>query len=229
MNRTRLETCLAVALLIYGMIASTVAAEEMKPINIELPEPFWGCSLFYGAIPPNFEPRNYNKRPAFLAPKSAAIISRGKPVTASAAPTVGKLSHIVDGDKEYKELTENNVVQLPKGKQWVQIDLEQSSVLFAVVIWHFHGGDNRIYFDFVVQVANDPEFKSDVTTLYNNDYANSLGLGAGGDKTYIDDHKGRLIDAKGTEGRYLRIYGNGNSRNEFTHFVEVEVWGKKIE
>ena len=76
-----------------------------------------------------------------------------------------------------------------------------------------------------VQVSDDPEFASGVTTLYNNDHDNSSGLGLGKDKEYIETNEGRLIDAKGAKGRYLRFYSNGNSTNELNRYVEIEVYG----
>ncbi|HOF41528.1 MAG TPA: hypothetical protein PLD73_15770, partial [Candidatus Hydrogenedentes bacterium] len=79
--------------------------------------------------------------------------------------------------------------------------------------------------DFVVRVANDPDFTQDVVTLYNNDHDNSAGLGAGTDKEYVESNEGRLVDGKGAEARYVRLYSKGNTSNERNNYVEVEVWG----
>jgi len=35
-----------------------------------------------------------------------------------------------------------------------------------------------------------------------------------------------LIDAKGANGRYVRLYSNGNTTNKLNDYIEVEVWGK---
>ena len=91
-------------------------------------------------------------------------------------------------------------------------------------IRHFHAGA-RVYFDVVGQVADDPAFKEGVVTVYNNDFDNSSGLGQGEDNEYIDNSDGRLIDAKGVKGRYVRFYSRGNSDNAFNNYVEIEVWG----
>ncbi|HOQ88675.1 MAG TPA: hypothetical protein PLX03_00915, partial [Candidatus Hydrogenedentes bacterium] len=80
--------------------------------------------------------------------------------------------------------------------------------------------------DVIVQVSDDPEFKEGVKTLYNNDIDNSAGLGVGQDKEYIENYKGRLIDAKGVKARYIRLYSNGNTADDRNHYVEVEVWGR---
>ena len=64
------------------------------------------------------------------------------------------------------------------GKQWVQIDLEQPADLSAVVVWHYHA-EGRVYHSVVVQISDDPEFEKDVKTVFNNDFANAPGFGAG--------------------------------------------------
>jgi RNA polymerase sigma factor (sigma-70 family) len=198
-----------------------IVARNMEPIHIELPEAFFGGTpLDYWG--PNLEEPDYKARAPFLAPLGTARISLGKPVTASSEPTMGVLRQLTDGDKDYAK---TSLVELPEGLQWVQVDLEAARSIYAVLVWHFHEG-NRVYFDLVVQLSDDPDFKEGVTTLYNNDYDNSAGLGVGEDKEYIESNKGRLIDAKGVQGRYLRIYGKGNTANNFSHFIEVEVWGK---
>ena len=73
-------------------------------------------------------------------------------------------------------------------------------------------------------------FQKDVKTVFNNDYANALGLGAGKDLEYIDDYRGKVVsvkDAKGgpVRGRYVRLHSNGNTSNDQNHYIEVEVYG----
>jgi hypothetical protein len=114
---------------------------------------------------------------------------------------------------------------LKPGKQWVQIDLGEEANIYALLIWHFHSQE-RVYFDVVAQVSDDPSFAKDVTTVYNNDGANELGLGAGKDLDYIESFLGKLVDAKGVKGRYVRLYSKGNTTDKLNHYIEVEVWGK---
>src|SRR5690606_36405720 len=202
--------------------AATAPAEEQAPHPIELPQPaFGGTPLnYYG---PNLEPQSFKKRPPFMAPKGTELVSRGKKVTASAEPTMGKLEQITDGDKEAGE---SSLVELPPGDkgQWVQIDLGQEYHIAAILVWHFFAYD-RVYHDVVVQVASDPDFTQDVTTVYNNDIENDLGLGAGKDKEYIESYEGRLMDAKGAKGRYVRLYTRKNTNDAANHYIEVEVFG----
>jgi len=200
--------------------AETGGAQEA--LEFELPEPYYGGTVI-SYWSPKLEATVYKDRKPYFAPKGTTVVSRGKAVTASTAPTVGELTEIVDGDKEFGK---TSLVELPAGTQWVQIDLGATCDLYAILLWHFHEGA-RVYFDVIGQVSDDPEFKTGVSTIFNNDFDNSSGLGQGEDNEYIDNSDGRLIDAKGFKGRYIRFYSRGNSDNDFNNYVEIEVWGKK--
>ena len=78
----------------------------------------------------------------------------------------------------------------------------------------------------IVQVASDPDFITGVATLYNNDDDNSAGLGVGRDMHFVETNEGKLVDAKGTSARYVRLYSNGSNANDLNHYIEVEVFGK---
>jgi hypothetical protein len=110
------------------------------------------------------------------------------------------------------------------GKQYVQIDLKSPNQLNAILIWHYHS-QARVYRDVVVQVSEDKDFVSGVTTIFNNDHDNSSGLGVGRDKEYIETAEGKLIDPRGVRARYVRLWSNGNTSNDMNHYVEVEVYG----
>jgi hypothetical protein len=164
-----------------------------------------------------------SKAPEFLVPEGTTLLSKGKPVTSSDAnPIIGDLTLITDGDKDAGE---GYFVELLDGKQWVQIDLQKSDTISAVWVWHFHS-QKRAYHDVVIQISDDPEFKTGVTTVYNNDYDDSSGMGKGSDNPYVESRFGLLVDGKGTKGRYVRLYSKGNTSNEMNHYIEVEVWGK---
>ena len=95
------------------------------------------------------------------------------------------------------------------------------------MLWHFHK-QPRVYYDVIVQVSDDPDFVSNVQTVFNNDLDNSSGQGIGTDKNYIETVEGKLIDAKGVQGRYVRCYSNGNTNNDLNHYIEVKVFGKPV-
>jgi hypothetical protein len=166
--------------------------------------------------------------PVFNVPEGTTLLSAGKPVTSSDTdPIIGSLDLITDGDKDAGE---GYFVELLDGLHWVQIDLEESADINAVWLWHFHS-QKRAYHDVIVQISDDPEFKTGVTTVYNNDYdesAKDLGLGKGADNPYVESRFGLVVDGKGTKGRYVRLYSNGNTSNEMNHYIEVEVYGKPL-
>ncbi|MCJ7697428.1 MAG: discoidin domain-containing protein [Thermoplasmata archaeon] len=164
-------------------------------------------------------------RPPFLAPEGTVNVALGKPVTSSdKMPIIGELEMVTDDDKEAGD---GSYVELGPFLQWVTVDLGAVHNIYAIVMWHFHK-QPRAYIDVILQVSNDPDFKTDVKTLFNNDDNNSSGFGAGNDYNYIETSEGKLIDAKGVQGRYIRSYSRGNSDNELNHWIELAVYGISI-
>jgi hypothetical protein len=53
-------------------------------------------------------------------------------------------------------------------------------------------------------------------------------MGIGKDLAYIETYEGRLIEAKGAKGQFVRVYTNGNTTDEVNHFTEVGIWGKPV-
>ena len=165
------------------------------------------------------------KAPELLVPEGTTLISQGKLVTGSEeSPLIGELSMVTDGDKQAGE---GYYVELSSGTQWVQIDLGQSAEVAAVWVWHFHS-QKRAYNDVVIQVSDDADFKTGVSTIYNNDYDDSSMLGKGSDSPYVESRFGMLVDAKGAKGRYVRLHSQGNTSDEMNHYIEVEVYGKTL-
>ena len=215
-----LPRCLAA--LVSTIVATAALAQNQVVLKTQLPPP-----LFVGTPAPlnipNLEPPTKGKRPDFLVPAGTINLARNKKVTSSDTnPDSGTLDMIVDGDKDGSE---GSWVELGPGKQWAQIDLAKNANIYAILVWHYHS-QARVYRDVVVQVSDDPTFRSGVTTVFNNDIHNDLGLGVGKDLNYIETYQGKLIDAKGVKGRFVRLYSNGNTSNKLNHYIEVEVWGK---
>lgn len=164
-----------------------------------------------------------SKAPEFLVPEGTTLLSKGKKVTSSDTdPIIGSLDLVTDGDKQAGE---GYFVELLDGLHWVQIDLEKTSDISAVWLWHFHS-QKRAYNDVIIQISDDAEFKTGVTTIFNNDYDESAKMGKGADAPYVESRFGKLVDGKGTKGRYVRLYSSGNTSNEMNHYIEVEVFGK---
>ncbi len=217
MNRL-LMTALGVAALAGS---ATLAAEETKPLQLEFPPPKVTSTPAPIKLP-NLEPPR-TPQPEVLVPAGVTNLAAGKTVTSSDPyPIIGDLTLVTDGEKESED---GFYVELGEDLQWVQIDLEQASELFGIAVWHYHA-QARAYLDVVVQVSDDPEFKTGVTTLFNNDHDNSSKLGRGSDPAYVETNRGRLIAAKGTVARYVRLYSHGNSSDGLNHYIEVEVFGR---
>lgn len=192
--------------------------EELK---LKLPKP-----MFIGT-PTNLRSANLETvtgkpRGPFYVPKGTVLVSAKKKVTSSdMQPVIGELDMLNDGEKAGGD---GYFIELGPGPQWVQIDLGAPHALHAILAWHYHS-QARVYRDVIVLVSNDATFKTGVATVYNNDHDNSSKLSAGKDKEYIEVAEGRLFDPKGATGRYVRLYSNGNTTNDLSHYVEVEVYG----
>ncbi len=170
---------------------------------------------------PNLKPAA-SKAPEIQVPVGTVLLSKGKPVTASDDfPIIGDLPYITDGEKEAGE---GYFLELANGLQWVQIDLEQEAAIQALWVWHYHS-QRRAYHDVIIQISNDPEFATGVTTIFNNDFDNSASLGTGSDSPYIETQYGLLVPVAGVKGRYVRLYSQGNTSNDMNHYIEVEVFG----
>ena len=196
-------------------------SNELVPLKVEYPKP-----LFTGTPRPtglrNLEPAG-RRAVDVLVPKPTVLLSRHKHVTASdTLPVIGELGLVTDGDKTG---TDGTVLELGPGLQWLQIDLGETALIHAVAVWHFHA-QARVYHDVVVQLSDDREFKRGVKTIFNNDDDNSARLGRGSDRSYVETNRGRVIDARATEARYVRLYSNGNTSDELNHYCEVEVFGE---
>ena len=204
----------------FALATTASAADGKIPLKVESPKP-----LFAGTPRPislaNLEPAGI-KRPDIMVPADTKLLSKGKKVTSSdALPVIGELTFLTDGDKTG---IDGAYVELGPNTQWVQVDLGASATIAAVAVWHFHS-QARVYHDVIIQISDDAEFKKGVTTIFNTDDDNSSKLGKGADKSYVETNTGRVVDAKGTPGRYVRLYSNGNTSDELNHYCEVEVFG----
>jgi len=227
--RMRLCVCIGLVvagLLLCGALAGAARAAEggkegLEELKIELPLPMFRGTPKELKLTEHIEKPSGKPRPPFMAPKGTKNVALKKPVTSSdEAPIIGELAQVTDGDKKGSD---GSYVELGPGRQWVQIDLQEKFNIHAILVWHFHG-EARIYHDVVVQVADDPDFITNVRTVYNNDYDNSSGLGIGKDLEYLESYEGRLIPCKDITARYLRLYSKGSTANDMNHYTEVEVY-----
>ncbi len=192
------------------------------PLPIVLPKP-----MFVGT-PTNIKVANLEKgtgkpRPPFYAPAGCVNLAAGKIVSSTdELPIIGEIEMITDGDKE---AVDGSYVELGPFQQHITIDLEKECEIYAVLVWHYHL-QGRVYYDVIVQTADDADFITNVKTLFNNDIDNTSGLGIGQDMHYVETSDGRLVDGKGTRARYVRLYSNGSNASGLNNYIEVEIWGK---
>ncbi len=197
---------------------------QFVPLKIDLPRPMFVGTPQDNRVPHLERPRN-KPRPPFLAPPGTMNVARGKPVASSdSEPVIGTLDMITDGDKNGGG---GSFVELGPGPQHITLDLRTRHELYAIVVWHFHQYP-RVYLDVIVQVSNDPSFRTGVTTVFNNDADGSMDLGAGADLNYTETNEGRLIDTKGVQARYVRLYSHGNSSDDLNQYIEVEAYGRPV-
>ncbi len=196
---------------------------NMVPLMLKLPAPAFKGTPKDIQLSSYVEPLSDKPRPPMMVPAGLKNVAKDAKVTCSDKnATPDALAKIVDGDKE---ASEQSIIYLRKGTQWVQLDFGAPQEIFAVVIWHAHNSA-KVYHDVIVQVADDQDFIQNVRTVFNNDQDNTSGLGVGTDREYFETHEGKLIDAKGVKARYLRCYSKGSTESALNEYTEVEVYGR---
>lgn len=222
MNLTfRLTTPALATALLTGALALNASAQDKEALVLQLPAPTLKGTPEQLPTGTNIEP-NSDKAPAPMQiAKGAKNVALGKTVTTSVKPfSETQPDAITDGKKEAFDY---DTVEMKKGTQWVQVDLGASYKIEAVAVWHDHRYI-QVMHDVIVQVSDDPEFKTGVTTLFNNDTDNSSGLGVGTDREYFERHYGRVIDGKGAKARYVRGYTKGSHLSALNCWQELEVY-----
>jgi hypothetical protein len=216
---------IAVANLVFTPASPAAdAAGDTVPLVIKLPAP-----AFKGT-PKDVQTNSYTEpydptkpRPLMMVPSGLKNLATGSKLTCSDKNvTADSLSKLTDGDKD---ASDQSIIFLRKGTQWVQMDLGSPQEIFALVIWHAHNMA-KVYHDVIVQVADDPDFIENVRTIFNNDQDNTSGLGVGTDREYFECFEGKLINAKGVKARYVRFYSKGSTESALNEYTELEVYGR---
>lgn len=206
-----------------GGFANTVLAQDAatkEALVLELPAPTLKGTPEQLPEGPNIEPNSDKPRPALLVPKGVKNVGLNKPVTTSVKPFTGEVEQLTDGKKEAMDF---DTVEMKKGVQWIQVDLGVPFNIYAIAIWHDHRYIQVIH-DVILQVSDDPEFKTGVTTVYNNDTDNTAGLGIGADREYFERQFGRAFDAKGVKARYVRSSSKGSNLSALNCWQEIEIY-----
>jgi hypothetical protein len=219
MNRNLPKPLLIAACAVVLLVASTRAADTV-PLALDLPTKTLKGTPEDLPSGPNVEPLSDEAPPAIQVPKGVVNVAAGRPVTSSVSPYLGEIKIVTDGKKEPSD---DDAVEFRKGTQWVQVDLGEPQAIHAIAMWHDHRYVQVMY-DVILQVSDDPEFKTGVTTLYNNDTDNSSGLGVGTDREYFETKFGRVVPVKGVKARYVRGYSRGSNQSGLNCWQELEVY-----
>ncbi len=197
-------------------------AAGMVPLKLKLPDPVFAGTPKDAPSGVDIEPMP-TKPASPMVPADVRNIAPGKKISSSDKSVAsGGLGKLTDGNKE---ATEDSVLLLRKGLQWVQFDLGAPQEIFVIALWHAHD-IAKVFRAVIVQVADDADFTVNVRTLYNNDRDNSAGLGAGMDKQYFETYMGKVIEAKGVKARYVRLYSHGSTDSAMNEYTEVEIYGR---
>src|SRR5215471_10195809 len=203
--------------------APAAASGELVPLMLKLPPPAFKGTPKDLQLSSYVEPLSDKPRPPMMVPPGLKNVAPGKKLTSSDKnATASVLEKITDGDKE---ASDQSIIFLRKGTQWVQMDLGAPQEIFAIVIWHAHN-TAKVYHSVIVQLSDDPDFLKDVRTIFNNDQENKSGLGVGTNREYFETFEGKLIDAKGAKARYLRFYSKGSTESALNEYTEIEVYGR---
>lgn len=211
---------LSALLFVTATVTSCADSPAKEALALQLPAPTLKGTPEQLPAGPNIEANSDKPAPAFMIGKGAKNVALGKPATSSVKPFTGEMEQITDGKKEAFDY---DTVEMKKGTQWVQVDLGESFTIEAIAMWHDHRYI-QVMHDVIVQVSDDPEFKTGVTTLFNNDTDDSSGLGVGTDREYFERHFGRVFDGKGTKARYVRGYTKGSHLSALNCWQEIEVY-----
>src|SRR5947209_274230 len=139
--------------------AAAEANAELAPLRIQLPQPTAKGTPDNLPEGPHVEKFTDKPRPAFMAPKGVKNVALGKKVSCSLDKLyTGTLPQITDGKKDPDD---DQVVEMKKGTQWVQVDLEKEYPMSAIVLWHDHRWI-QVFHAVVVQAADDAEFTKNV-------------------------------------------------------------------
>jgi hypothetical protein len=156
-----------------------------------------------------------------VVPEGTILLSRkNQHLISSALPVQGTLAQLTDLIKDSRP---ENLVKLPIGLQYVQIDLIEPVRIHAIVLWHDYS-TTCTYHDVIVQLSDDADF-SNPRTVYNNDQDGSSGLGTGSDAPYVETPHGNLIVLDGPMARFIRFYSAGSDINSDNRYVETEIYG----
>ena len=206
--------------------ADVPAATSLVPLPISFPK-----AAFQGTPPPGLKTNSYTEPfpdkqpPVPMVPQGLKNIASAPGVKITCSDTnldSEALAKLTDGNKD---ASEESILFMRKGAQWVQLDFGKRQEIFAVALWHAYD-TIKVYRDVVVQVADDSGFVTGVRTIFNNDHDDAARRGVGTDREYFETQYGKVIKANGVSARCIRFYSNGSTQGAMNEYTEVEVYGR---
>lgn len=197
----------------------TPARTDGESYNVPMIARYFRVTLTENSANDSVHIREFQVYGLYSADQSS-LLSAGITPTCSFAGAAG-LERLTDGvtaSEPYLDTTAG-------GLQWVQLDLGAEHEINTVFLWHYYA-DARTYHDVILQLSNDPNFSSGVSTLFSNDADNSAGQGYGFHPEYEETAAGQEIYCKNIRARYVRFYSNGSTVNDSNHYVEAQVYGR---
>src|SRR5438105_2070427 len=135
-SAARFALLLGVTVASVVLVQDALAADngDKVPLNIKLPSPAFKGTPKDIQLSSYVEPLSDKPRPPMMVPAGLKNVAAGAKITSSDKnATSDTLAKINDGDKE---ASEQSIIYLRKGAQWVQMDLGSPQEIFAIVIWH---------------------------------------------------------------------------------------------
>src|ERR1035437_1477894 len=204
-------------------LPSGLAKNGMVPLILDLPAPAFKGLPKDLKLGPNVERFPDKPRPPMMVPAGLRNIASYSKLTCSDKNvSADSLAKLTDGDKE---AADPSILFLRKGRHWVQMEFDRPQEFYAIVIWHAHNMP-KVYHDVIVRFANAPDFRQNARTIFNNDADSTSDLGHGKDREYVETCEGKLINARGVKGRYIRFYSNGSTESALNEYTEIEVYGR---
>jgi hypothetical protein len=201
------------------------ASENLVPLQPKLPTPAFVGTPRDLPTGSNIEPPSDKPPAPLMIPRDAQNIAPLAKISSS--DTNARPEQLAKATDGVKEADDANVLLLRKGVQYLQFEFPAEEQIYAVVIWHAHDSP-KVYHSVVVQTADDAGFTGNLHTLFNNDFADADGRGAGTDREYFETYQGKIINARGVKGKFLRLYSKGSTDSSLNEYTEVEIYGRPV-
>lgn len=101
---------------------------------------------------------------------------------------------------------------------WAVIDFEQEYLINKVYLSTW---GNWAFRNVIVQLSTTADFSSNVYTVYNNDFTNKMGQGAGVNESYVEsgNYAGHTWEFEPFRARYIRCYNENAQNNQ-----KLSIW-----